>query len=67
MKALYVYERKRFLLILHYKILKFTNEHPEGIKKNKRKKLAQLMQMFLKGLVKAIVLTVKLSTPIGIR
>ena len=45
---------KIFLLILHYKTLRFTNEHLEkNEKKNKRTKLAQLMQMFLKELVKA--------------
>ena len=41
------------MLILHYKMLRFTNEHLESMKKEQRKKLGQLMQMFLKELVKA--------------
>ena len=50
-KALHIYKRKGFLLILHYRILTFTNENLESMKKkNKRKKLPQLIQRcFLKN------------------
>ena len=39
-KALYMYKRKRFLLILHYKILRFTNEQLESMKNEQKKEVS---------------------------
>ena len=38
-KALYMYKRKRFLFILYCKILRFTNEHLESMKKEQKKQV----------------------------